>query len=105
MIQNQVIENYYCKIKMELSFPVCVGGSKQPVLRLHAPNFPHSGFSVAGSDVWRFFQDFITKEQNSSTANSEGGRGVGGCPFTGVVQPNKTHMSSTSNSSLNVVMN
>lgn len=77
--QNQLIENYYCKIKMELSFPSGKdggGGSKQPVLRLHAPNFPHSGFSVAGSDVWRFFRDFITKEQNSSTANSgEGGEG------------------------------
>lgn len=94
---------------MELSFPSGKdvwwwwGGSKQPVLRLHAPNFPHSGFSVAGSDVWRFFRDFITKEQNSSTANSGGGGGGG--PFTGVVQPNKTHMRSTSNSSLNVVMN
>lgn len=54
------------------------GGSKQPVLRLHAPNFPHSDFSVAGSDVWRFFRDFITKEQNSSTANSEGGGWGGG---------------------------
>lgn len=90
--QNQVIENYYCKIKMELSFPS--GGQN------NLPISPHSGFSMAGSDVRMFFREIITKEQNSSTANSRSGG-----PFTGVEQPNKTHTRSMSNSSLNVVMN
>lgn len=65
--------------------------------------------SLIQVSLWRaqmFGGSFETSSQKSKTVQRQtAGVGEGGGPFTGVVQPNKTHMRSTSNSSLNVVMN
>lgn len=78
-------------------------GPEQPALQPHAPNFPSFRFHYGGlrcSEVLSRNHDKRAKQIQQQTAEV----GVGGYSLEWC-RPNKTHTRSTSNSSLNVVMN